>query len=237
LVGALVLVGLVLLVAGTTLTLVNWPTLVAHLQPIPDSGSLKGELIVRVWTDDRSKRGRQIGVDPDAAPVRYKEWLHLETRLNQPAYVYVLWVDGKGVVTPLYPWNVGKLVHKTLPDTVPPQDPAAVVHSPTHRDEGWPEDETQGLDTMLLLARKTPLPQEVLLAEVIGEVSPAPLGPHNEVVVRGLDRGMLVEEVKLDQNRRPFGDAAKIDDQLLQLMERLSDHFELIRAIQFAHFK
>jgi hypothetical protein len=149
----------------------------------------------------------------------------------------MLWVDGKGVATPLYPWNVDKLVIDTAAVPPPPQEPGDVVHNPTRVDKGWPLDNTVGLDTLLLLARRTPLPPEVRLADVIGELPEAPLGPPDEVVVRGFDRGVPVEEVKVDQNRRPAGDARVIDEQLLPLVERLKDHFELIRAVRFAHVK
>jgi len=199
---------------------------------------LSGELIVRVRSKDKSKPEAQIGVDPLAVPVREEELLHLEARLNQPAYLYLLWVDGKGEVTPLYPWNPdGKLVHKTLAVPPPAQRPLATVSNPSQSSFWWRIDDTEGLDTMLLLARKTPLPAEVSLAALIGQLPEAPLGPHNEVVVRGLDRGLAVEEVKLDLYRRPKGDADPLEAQLLNLMDRLKGHFELIRAVQFAHVK
>jgi serine/threonine protein kinase len=206
------------------------------LQP-PLRQPLRGELIVRVWTDDRSKAGRQIGLDPQAVPVREDEKLHLEAKLNQPAYIYMLWIDGKGTVTGLYPWADEELDWKDITVPPPPQKPKATAHNPRKLTMGWEVDGTVGLDTILLLARNTPLPAEVRLTDVFGKVPPAPLGPRGEVVVRCLAQGEPVIDDKLhsDQNRRPKAQADLIDNQLLLLMDRLKDHFELIRAVQFAH--
>jgi len=199
---------------------------------------LRGELIVRVRTKDGSKRGGQIGVDPLALPVREDELLQLEAKLNQPAYIYLLWVDGKGGVTPLYPWNPdGKLVHRTLAAPPPAQVPRAEVWNPSQLDKWWPIDDTEGLDTMLLLARKTPLPADVSLADLVGKLPEARLAGLNELVMRGMDRGRLEEEAKRGEYRRPKGEAKAVEDQLLKLMDRLKDYFELIRAVQFAHAK
>jgi serine/threonine protein kinase len=73
--------------------------------------ALDGSLILRVWTPDNGpagpiKRGLIIGeVDTGALPVRNGESVHLEVQLNQPAFIYLLWVDGEGHVQPLYPWD------------------------------------------------------------------------------------------------------------------------------------
>ena len=41
--------------------------------------------------------------EPDALPLLPGEQVHLEARLNQPAYAYLLWLDGQGHVSLLYP--------------------------------------------------------------------------------------------------------------------------------------
>jgi hypothetical protein len=56
-------------------------------------------------------------------------------------------------------------------------------------------------------------------------------------VARGLDRGLAVEEARLGEYRRPKSEAFELENQLLNLMDRLKDQFELIRAVQFAHAK
>jgi len=200
---------------------------------------LDGDLLVRIYSKDGQKRGLLIGRD-DALPARQGELLHLEAQLNQPAHVYMLWVDGKGVVTPLYPWNHETFDVKSLRDApLPEQPPRALVESPGGgKSPGWRIDNTPGLDTIVLLARKQPLPAGFDLAARIGPMPPAPLDPRNpkEVVIRGFSNGKEDPKAKLDIDRAPEA-LEQINDQLLRLMDRVKDDFELIRVVGFAHAK
>jgi hypothetical protein len=114
------------------------------------------------------------------------------------------------------------------PPAVPPQQ---VVDNPTEIERGWPMEGPSGLETILLLARREPL--DVKLAEVLGKLKPAPFDNPREVVVRGFDRDVAIEPVNLF--RRPGKQAQEIDDALLQMMGRLQPHFDVIRAVRFAH--
>src|SRR5262249_26393844 len=138
---------------------------------------------------------------------------------------------------PLYPWNDLKLV-RDLSAPPPELRPQAVVHSPTGEAgarKGWELDKKSGLETVLLLARPTPLPPDVPLARLIGKPAPVPLRHPKELAVRGFDAGQPVDIIHLDQHRGPEQEAAEIDDPLLRLMGRLQPHFEVVRAVRFAH--
>jgi hypothetical protein len=195
--------------------------------------------VVRVWTpdQDRSKRGLRIGrtTDDGATPVREDERIQMEATLNQPAYVYLLWIDGKGEVTPLYPWNDDKLGVESAATPPPPVGKTKELRNPSRVSKGWPLDDTAGLDTILLLARREPWPAGRNLAALLGKVPKAPLNDPHEVVARGWDKGRAVESATWDRNRAPKKEAQQIDDQLLQVVDRLKDDFELIRAVRFAH--
>jgi hypothetical protein len=205
-----------------------------------DSGgpapALSGELIVSVWSADGvTKRGLKVG-EPGSLPVRNGEQLRPEARLNQPAHVYLLWLDSEGVTTPLYPWNAGtRIVHKTLTGAPPELAPQAVVQSPGTPDGGWKVAGKSGLDTILLLARRTPLPADCALAEMIGPLPPTRAHSLLEWALRGFDRGQEVGFLNLGDDRGPEEEAVRIDDPLLQLMGRLGEQFEMIRAVRFAH--
>jgi hypothetical protein len=196
---------------------------------------LRGDLIARTWSEeeDGDKRGLRIGVDPLAVPVGHNERFHLEVRLNQPAHVYLIWLDGQGVATPLYPWNNDRIQVTSL-GTPPEQKPVAVVRNPSVPGSGWRPYSTGGMDTVLLLARKTPLPGEVTLADLLGTVPPARPGQPGEVVVRGLNQGQQADDVARDLNRGCPEEVEKNERRLLLIMDRVKDHFELIRALQFA---
>jgi hypothetical protein len=87
----------------------------------------------------------------------------------------------------------------------------------------------------LLLVRRTPLPADTDLAGLIGRLPPSPLRNPHEVVVRGFDPVKPATEINRDVNRGLGEKAEQIDEPLLQLIERLKPHFEVIRAVRFAY--
>jgi hypothetical protein len=199
---------------------------------------LSGELVVRLWSPD-GQRKRAVRVEEiGALPARSKELVVAEARLNQPAYVYLLWLDGQGETSPLYPWN-DALIEHDLTARPPERPPQQVVYSPTggpgDRPKGWPLDNHDGLETVLLLARRTPLPADVNLAKLVGRLPPTRLRDGGEFAVRGFDAGQPVDALNLGESRGIEREAAAIDDPLLGLMQRLREHFEAIRAVRFAH--
>ncbi|HEV3262881.1 MAG TPA: protein kinase [Gemmataceae bacterium] len=230
---AAALAGLVLL-GGSALGLhFGLPPHADQTAPPEAPAVLSGDLIVRVWSPGvDGKRGLPVDdVDRGALPVRNGESVHVEARLNQPGYVYLLWVDGRGAVDTLYPWSRDDDLR-----TPPPyQEPRQVVHSPAQEAKGWPVEGKSGLETVLLLARRTPLPAVVRLARVVDRLPPAPLRDPREVVVRGFDRDQPVDAIEFENHRGAGKEAAEIDDPLLRLMDRLRPHFDVIRAVRFAH--
>jgi hypothetical protein len=198
---------------------------------------LSGDLIVRLWAEDgRARQGLRVD-ERGTLPARHGDRVRLEARLNRAAHVYLLWLDGEGKVNPLYPWNDRKLV-RDLSAPPPELGPHAVVHSPTGEAsarKGWKLDRKSGLETVLLLARPTPLPPDVRLARLIGKPAPVPLRDPLELAVRGFDAGQPVDFIRLDRHRGLEQEAAEIDDPLLRLMGRLQPHFEVVRAVRFAH--
>ena len=93
------------------------------------------------------------------------------------------------------------------------------MHSPPEADRGWPVNGPSGLETALLLVRRTPLPLETDLAALIGQVKPLRLRDPLEVAVYGLDAGQPAAAVFLEQNRGLGDEAEQIDEPLLQLLE------------------
>ena len=94
-----------------------------------------------------------------------------------------------------------------------------------------------GLETALLLVRRTPLPSGTELAGLIGRLPPSPYQNELEVAVRGLNEGRRTEALKFDLHRSIDEETEKIDDPLLKLMERLrtQNQFDVIKAVRFAY--
>jgi hypothetical protein len=190
---------------------------------------------VRIWTKEGGgKRGWKVE-ESGALPVRNGEMVHLHATLNQPAYVYLLWIDSQGMVTPLYPWHLGAELKDDL--TVPPPSRPAVgeVHSPSALTLGWIMDGKSGLETMVLLARRSPWPADQPLAKLLGTLKPAPLTNEGEWAVRGFDEGQPTDLLDVGQHRAPKKVAAEVDEPLLQLLARLRGEFPMARAVRFAH--
>ncbi len=95
-----------------------------------------------------------------------------------------------------------------------------------------------GLETALLLVRRTPLPPNIDLAASIGPLPPSPLRNELEVAMRGGDEGQPIVALRVDMYRGIDEEQTeKINDPLLQLMERLrtQNQFEVIKAVRFAY--
>jgi hypothetical protein len=189
-----------------------------------------------VWAPDKPGLGiSESGAEFGALPVRNKDQVQVEVSLSRPAYAYLVWLDSEGVVTPLYPWNETRINEKNI-SARPPERPAqADVRSPSDRGKGWKVGGKTGLDTILLLARLTPLPADVTLANLIGRLPPTKYHHPQEWAIRGFDAGQPAGFLNVGAERGPDEEAARIDDPLLQVMARLGDHFDVIRALRFAH--
>jgi hypothetical protein len=200
---------------------------------------LAGELVVDVSSPpakdgkraDKDGQKARLPVDaPGALPVRNGEDIHLKARLNRPAHAYLLWVSSQGKVQPLYPWDP-KRGFGGPPAAEPPRQE---VHSPPELNRGWRMRGKSGLETALLLARATPL--EVDLKPLAGRLPEAPLRDPREVAWLEWGVGLAVPRRREVRFRDLDTEEARhIDDAILDLMERLRPHFELLKAVRFAH--
>jgi serine/threonine protein kinase len=196
-------------------------------------------LVLRIWSKDGSKKGLRIGVDPGALPARPEDRIRAEVRLNQPAHIYLLGLSAQGEVMPLYPWHRDlPRLDRTLNDPPPEIPPQKELTWPSEGSvKGLELDDSSGLETIVLLARRTPLPADVSLAELVGPqpLPAAPLGHREEFVLRGGDEGQGVDAVRYDLHRGFQKELRDIDEPLEQLLGRLHGEFELLRAVRFAH--
>src|SRR5262249_9205877 len=155
-----------------------------------------------------------------ALPVRDGELVHLEVRLNRPAFIYLLWVDGAGQIQPLFPWDL-KRGFSVSPG---PQGRRQTLDSPPEKSSGWPMDGAGGLDTALAVARTPRSREEVGGGRLIGSLPRAPRGePRKRSVGKG-PRARGPPRLMLPQPRGLKVEARRIDDALLDLLDRLRPH-------------
>jgi hypothetical protein len=167
---------------------------------------------------------------PGAVPLRAGDQIVLEAEVEPPGYLYLLWLDSEGHVTPLYPWR-GRW------DGRPRQEERRgrlrLPEDPT-RAADVPPDGT-GMETVLLLVRDTPLDMDLkgLLAG---------LPPQRRVMQRWPVVWFRNGEVVADERDRSapdfFGAPQPGQDPVLALQgllrERLGTHCDYSRAVCFA---
>jgi hypothetical protein len=196
--------------------------------------ALDGELVVRITAADRNLGGVAVN-EPGVVPVRAGESMAVEARFSEPAYCYLLWLDSQGRAVPLYPWNNDETEVQDANAPPPARGPTKVVFSPMTITIGWKFGAHGGLETVLLLARRTPLPPDVKLGDLLGALPPARMRAREEVVSLRFDQGQAAASTPLAQNRGDEAEARESDRPLVERMDKLRAHFEVIRALRFAH--
>ena len=224
----LIFIVLLLLVGGVAA--VWWPRSRTPAQP---DQPLDGKLTVIVRPAQRAVEPLAVE-EPGALPVRSGGIMNLEVQLEQPAYVYLVWLDCEGQVVPLYPWNHDALEVKDINVSPPVRKASKTINNPPIG-AGWKFGKKGGVETVLLLARRTPLDEGTRLGPLVGSVPPPKLRNPGEVAVLGLDRGVGAVSTLLAQNRGTDEEVRALDEPLRAAMVRLHDHFEFIRAVRFAH--
>lgn len=193
---------------------------------------LDGELLISVRPQPGGRDGMRLD-EAGALPVRTGGSMIAEVHFNQPAYPYVVWLDTEGRVLPLYPWN-DETLDVTDINRPPPVRRAGMFVSPMTIGSGWKFGQKGGMETVLLLARRTPPGDSSWTSLFATPLPVAKVQQPNQFVVLGVDASNPVVKV-LAQNRGGGADATSADEPLRALIKRLHEHFEFVRVVQFAH--
>jgi hypothetical protein len=206
----------------------------AALPPVAGVGldaaqPLHAALDVRLW-DEQQRRLVSI-TEPGALPVRTGTRLQIEARLNRAAYLYLVWITSEGQAVPVYPWERGQW------DNRPTVASITRLLLPTLTGT-WSIDTPAGVETLVLMARETPLPERVS-----NEFPQMMTGFPRQATGPFPDRDHWFE--CRDVECLPGGgtklniDVEPIQDPIFQiqtlLREKLGSRFSLIRAVSFAN--
>ncbi len=208
--------------------------------PSVDPTPVSGFIDVRVWEGKdvqgpRNPHRKGLYLHQlDALPTKVGDQVQVEIKLNKQLFVYVVWINSAGQVTPCYPWQEFSW------DKRPAENAAAELKLPLGAiDDGWEmEKGIPGMETLLLLTRETPLPAdgEKELRAVLVELGPQPLQDGRTEAAVWFENGTVVT-AETGRGPKSF-DATRIDDPLLRtqrlLRERLGQHFPYTRAVCFA---
>jgi CHAT domain-containing protein/tetratricopeptide (TPR) repeat protein len=119
---------------------------------------LQAALDVR-WWDDEANRWRSLA-ETGSLPMKAGTRFRLEGLLNQPAFLYVLWIDTAGDVTPLHGWQGGTwqpqpAARESERLLLPGWDETSGAH------RSYPLEGPAGTETAVLLARREPLTEDL----------------------------------------------------------------------------
>jgi hypothetical protein len=205
-------------------------------QPRPsEGGPLTAELTILVRPLTRASESLAVE-EPGALPARSGGQMSLNVRFNHPALAYLVWIDPEGKVVPLYPWNHDALEVRDVGQPPPTRRATTVVFSPPFG-MGWRFGEKGGMETVLLLARRTPLDKGTRLATLLGDQQPARPRPGHpaELAVLQIRQGEKEVSTLLSRDRGEEPEALAAEQPLRARLVRLRDHFDLVQAVRFVH--
>jgi hypothetical protein len=199
----------------------------------PPPAPLKGYLDAQVRRPGDPLRQFVAMNDPAARPLHPGDSIRLHGELNRPAYVYLVWIDSAGEVTPMYLWRKGD--EKRLE-----WQANKTTFKIPQVDEGWGEWKMgpgkRGLETMVLLCRDEPLPNDVDLAELLGPFGPQSLAGQDAGVVAWFENGETVQD---EPKRAPLATPVKGGNPLERLnrevYRRVKEHFPYTLAITYGN--
>jgi serine/threonine-protein kinase len=194
--------------------------------------SIRGWIDIRVWNRDDPQR-RNVGLQAAGLlPLTGRDEVRVEAELTEPAYVYVIWVTSDGRALPVYPWRDGDWSKRPGKET-----PMRTLSLPEERlDGGWPMDENDptGMESLILLARATPLPADVSIPTLLRDLPRAKEQSGRSAVWFENGKPVLRERERapklFDPNRR---DDPLIASQRL-IHDRLGPLSSHLRAVSFS---
>src|SRR5262245_24787027 len=149
----------------------------------------------------------------------------LDAKLDEPAFIYIVWIDSEGNVLPLYPWNNERLEVTDIRQQPPLRRASKLIFSP-QLSNNWTFNDKPGFETVVLLARRTALPESTNLGDLLG-ASPPP---------QAAQAPLHIAEARLNATTKSGAKSTRADNaELTEFLSSLQRHFDLIHAVQFTH--
>jgi hypothetical protein len=194
-------------------------------------GPLEGTVNLRVWAPENAHRQGVSMDEPGALPLHPGDQIRVEITASRPSYLYVVWITSDDEIAPVYPWSPGKWEERPAQE-----EPISSLSLPDGVDTRWPMKGPNGMESLVLLARDTPLPDDVDLKQLFSGFPKQQI--HDPRAIVWLDSG----RVAVPTERGPeFLEPLQADDSVARaqrfLVERLQPHSRLLRAVSFAVLK
>jgi hypothetical protein len=203
------------------------PTTTAHGSAVAHK-PFQGWIDIVVSEPHNPRRQHRRLHEPGARPLRPGDEVRVEAVLDRPGFVYVVWLDARGKLIPIYPWEEfdwGKRPAQEEPvqRLVLPSDGGIYPIDPS----------PEGLETLLLLVRETPLERDADLPGLLGDLGPQAWPDLSYVA--WFQNGV---EVTDEPDRAPsrIGESANPAVRTQQrIRRRLGERFAFTRAVSFGN--
>ncbi len=191
----------------------------------PGRQPLQGWISITISSDPQKgavEKHKRPADEPGALPIFTGELVQFEAQLNQPAFIYLLWVNPDGSVVPVYPWDIANQAGWDATHVSGSNIPTEHIVCPVQDGEGIEIVAPAGLQTLVLLARRQPLESSVSLENLLVRLPAAP------------DVDVTIADAQARTRGLKPGQTKSIDDPLFRELEtRLQPHFELVRILCF----
>jgi hypothetical protein len=152
----------------------------------------------------------------------------LDVELSEPAFIYLVWINAAGEILPLYPWNNETLEVTDIQQPPPMRRATKRIFSPL-LGRSWTFGDQEGAETVILLARRTSLPQGVNVSMEL---------PSAVNVVLPATGGFVQARLINDGSSQLIKGTSTASPPQIALIENLKpalEHFDFVAAVQFAH--
>jgi serine/threonine protein kinase len=194
---------------------------------------LKGYLDAKMTRPGDGLRQNVAMNDPGSRPMRPGDQVRVHVKLNRPAYVYLVWIDSAGKVMPMYPWIDGDWKKRGPEEKGAEFRLPRVKGEPAHWEMGPGKP---GLETIVLLCRDDPLPEDKDLAALLGKFGPVPLEGQDAGAVAWFENGEMVrDEPQRAPLVKPVVEGNPLERLNREVQRRVKGEFSYTRAITYGY--
>jgi hypothetical protein len=192
-------------------------------------GPFRGWIDILVSEPHNPRRQHLRLHEPWARPLRPGDEVRVEAALDRPGFVYVVWIDARGQAIPIYPWEEGDWGRRPARE-----EPVQTLALPQNGGIYPIEPSPEGLETLLLLVRETPLERDVDLPQLLGDLGPQAWPDLGYVA--WFQNGA---EVTDEPDRAPSGKVGESANPAVRtqqrVRQRLGERFAFTRAVSFGN--
>jgi protein kinase-like protein len=229
---ALALLAVIGLLAGTV-WLIFRPRTEPPAAPQPAATHFQGWIDLQVWHSGAGEEPARLRLnDPGALPLHPGDQFRIEVQVQPAGYVYLFWIDSEGLAKPVYPWKPGEWGTRLAAE-----QPLTQLEMPPQKTKGYKIDgDMPGMETLLMLVRPDPLPEDDAGLRRALSGLPAQRPVQNPRSAVWFANGRVV--VNDPRRSRASFEVTDINDPVLRLQELLTEQLQprgaFTAAVSFA---